>query len=176
MLAATTAAVATGVATVVAGRGGRGGVVLEPGGRAPDFELSGSDGRVYRLTEMIRAGQIVVIAWFPKAFTPGCTAECESLGASSHEMRQIGVRLFGASVDTPAANARFAQSLGIDYPILSDPGGTVARAYGVLGASGFASRWTFYIGRDGRILDIDRRVKASLHGRDIVTKLRALGS
>ena len=81
------------------------------------------------------------------------------------------MRYFGASVDTPATNAAFAESLGASYPILSDPAKNVARAYGVLGPSGFASRWTFYIGSDGRILDIDKKVSAASHGRDIVAKL-----
>jgi thioredoxin-dependent peroxiredoxin len=84
------------------------------------------------------------------------------------------VRYFGASVDSPETNARFAASIGVDYPILSDPEKTVARAYGVLGASGFASRWTFYIGDDGRILDIDRKVAAGSHGRDVVAKVKSL--
>jgi thioredoxin-dependent peroxiredoxin len=83
------------------------------------------------------------------------------------------VRYFGASVDTPETNAQFAASLGAEYPILSDPEKTVARAYGVLGASGFASRWTFYIGSDGRILDVDKKVSAASHGRDIVAKVQA---
>ena len=90
-------------------------------------------------------------------------------------MRRFNVQYFAASVDTPDTNARFAQSLGVDYAILSDPSKTVARAYGVLGASGFASRWTFYIGPDGSILDIDKRVNLSSHGRDIVAKLTGLG-
>jgi peroxiredoxin Q/BCP len=62
------------------------------------------------------------------------------------------------------------------FPILSDPTKEVARAYGVLGSSGFASRWTFYIGADGRILDIDTKVSAASHGRDIVAKLTQLTS
>jgi thioredoxin-dependent peroxiredoxin len=60
--------------------------------------------------------------------------------------------------------------------VLSDPNREVARAYGVLGASGYASRWTFYIGADGRILDIDTKVSAASHGRDIVAKLTQLTS
>jgi thioredoxin-dependent peroxiredoxin len=84
------------------------------------------------------------------------------------------VRYFGASVDSPETNARFAASIGVDYPILSDPEKTVARAYGVLGATGFASRWTFYIDADGRILDIDKKVSAASHGRDVVSKLKTL--
>ena len=84
------------------------------------------------------------------------------------------MRYFGASVDSPETNARFAASIGIDYPILSDPEKTVARAYGVLGATGFASRWTFYIDADGRILDIDKKVSAASHGRDVVAKAKTL--
>ena len=85
------------------------------------------------------------------------------------------MQLFAASVDTPAANARFAESLGITYPILSDPSRDVARAYGVLSRSGYASRWTFYIGVDGEILAVDRNVHAASHGGDIAARLEELG-
>ena len=85
------------------------------------------------------------------------------------------MQYFAASVDSLDANRKFAASLGVPYPILSDPTKEVARAYGVLAPSGFASRWTFYIGADGRILDIDKRVSAASHGRDIVAKLTEPG-
>jgi peroxiredoxin Q/BCP len=91
-------------------------------------------------------------------------------------LRGLNVRYFAASVDTAETNRRFAESLGLVYPILSDPTKEVARAYGVLGPSGFASRWTFYIGADGCILDIDTKVSAASHGRDIVAKLTQLTS
>jgi peroxiredoxin Q/BCP len=94
-------------------------------------------------------------------------------------LRELHVTYFGASVDSADVNARFAESLGLTYPILSDATKGVARAYGVLAASGYASRWTFYIGADGRILDIDKKVSAASHGADIVAKLtqhRAHGS
>lgn len=81
-----------------------------------------------------------------------------------------------ASVDTADVNRRFAESLGLAYPILSDPAKDTARAYGVLAPSGYASRWTFYIGADGRILDIDKKVSAASHGRDVVAKLTDLTS
>jgi thioredoxin-dependent peroxiredoxin len=83
--------------------------------------------------------------------------------------------MFGASVDSPDVNASFAESLGLAYPILSDLSRDVARAYGVLSRSGFASRWTFYIGADGRILAIDKQVHAASHGDDIVARLNELG-
>ena len=87
-------------------------------------------------------------------------------------MRRLDVRYFAASVDAPETNAKFAASLGADYPILSDPTKAAARAYGVLAASGMASRWTFYIGRDGRILDIDKAVRAASHGADVARRLQ----
>ena len=91
-------------------------------------------------------------------------------------MRHLDVSYFAASVDSAETNRRFAESLGLVFPILSDPTKEVARAYGVLGASGFASRWTFYIGADGRILDIDTKVSAASHGSDVVAKLTDLTS
>ena len=84
------------------------------------------------------------------------------------------MRYFAASVDNAETNARFAASLGVRYPILSDPSKATARAYGVLAPSGFASRWTFYIGADGRIAAIDKQVQAGSHGTDVVQQLRAL--
>ena len=146
---------------------------LRPGDLAPDFELPASDGRTYRLRDS-RGREAVVIAWFPKAFTGGCTMECRSLGASRTDLGRYRARVFGASVDRPDTNHAFAASMGIDYPILSDVAGAVARQYGVLGASGFPSRWTFYIGEDGRILEVDRHVLAASHGRDVARRLEAL--
>jgi peroxiredoxin Q/BCP len=91
-------------------------------------------------------------------------------------LRRLNVAYFAASVDSADVNARFAESLGLTYPVLSDPTKDVARAYGVLAPSGYASRWTFYIGADGRILDIDKKVSAASHGRDVVAKLTQLTS
>ena len=91
-------------------------------------------------------------------------------------MRHLNVGYFAASVDSAETNRRFAESLGLVFPVLSDPTKEVARAYGVLGSSGFASRWTFYIGADGRILDIDTKVSAASHGSDVVAKLTDLTS
>ena len=77
---------------------------------------------------------------------------------------------FAASVDDADTNRKFAQSLSLDYPILSDPNKKTAEAYGVL-QSGFAARHTFYIGPDGRILLVDRSVNASAAGDDVVKRL-----
>ena len=78
-------------------------------------------------------------------------------------------------MEGPKGNKAFAESLGLDYPILSDPSRETAKAYGVLNPKGFANRWTFYIGKDGKILFVDKKVKAGAHGADVAAKLKELG-
>jgi thioredoxin-dependent peroxiredoxin len=164
------ASVATALVNLATGRGERHPVHLEVGDEAPDFTLTGSDGCVYRLRES-RGRETVVLAWFPRAFTGGCTIQCSAMAASSPAIRALGARHYAISLDPPETMRDFAASLGIDYPILSDPDGAVARAYGVLGRTGFPGRTTFFIGSDGRILHIDRQVRLRDHGRDITDRL-----
>ena len=78
------------------------------------------------------------------------------------------------SVDTPEDNKKFAEMHGADYPILSDVSKEIAKAYDVLGPSGLARRWTFYIAPDGKILHIDTAVKPASSGPDMVAKLAEL--
>jgi thioredoxin-dependent peroxiredoxin len=86
------------------------------------------------------------------------------------------VAYFAASTDTPDQDKKFAESLEADYPILADPDKKVAEAYGVLmPVVGVAKRWTFYIGKDGKILAIDKDVKADTAGADVAAKLAELG-
>jgi peroxiredoxin Q/BCP len=175
MIGSIAGAITVGLVNLAARRGERYASRLKKGDPAPDFELPGSDGRWYRLRDF-RGQKTVVVAWFPKAFTPACTRECESFGSGSGVLRGFNAQYFVASIDPPDTNRQFAESTGIDFPILSDPGKSVARAYGVLGAMGFPSRWTFYIGKDGRILDVDKRVRAASHGLDVAQKLTGLGT
>jgi thioredoxin-dependent peroxiredoxin len=148
---------------------------LKPGEAAPEFTLQGSDGKKYSL-EDFRGKQVVVLAWFPKAFTPGCTLECKSFGAHDAPLKAYDVAYFTISVDDAETNHKFAQSLSVDFPILSDPQGKVARAYGVAGdRQKFARRWTFYIGTDGKILAIDKNVRVATHAADVASQLEKLG-
>jgi len=148
---------------------------LKVGDVAPDFELPGSDGKTYRLSDF-KGKQAVVIAWFPKAFTGGCTKECKSFRDQGEAIRKYDVAYFTASVDPPEKNKKFAESLELDYPILSDPGKSTAKAYGVVNQTRkFPYRWTYYIGKDGKILHIDQKVNAAQHGQDLVEKLEELG-
>jgi len=82
---------------------------------------------------------------------------------------------FMISVDDPEVNKEFAESLESDFPLLSNPTKDVAEAYGVLSERGFANRWTFIIGGDGKILKVDKEVNPSAAGLDLVTDLTALG-
>jgi thioredoxin-dependent peroxiredoxin len=148
---------------------------LKVGDPAPPFSLKGSDGQTYTL-EQFKGKSAVVIAWFPKAFTGGCTKECKSLRENSKALHDLKVAYFTASVDTPDQNEKFAKSLDLDYPILSDPEKTVAKEYGVLNPErGFANRWTFYIDKEGVIKEIDKKVNAPQAGPDIAAKLKELG-
>lgn len=82
---------------------------------------------------------------------------------------------FTASCDTAETNAKFAKSLGLDYPILSDPTRKAAKAYGVVqGPQKFAKRWTFVVGKDGKILALDKKVKAKSHGARVAELLAEL--
>jgi peroxiredoxin Q/BCP len=166
-------AVAVGLINVALGRGERHPIILNVGDVAPDFVLTGSDGSVHRLSDS-KGREAVVLAWFPKAFTGGCTTQCKAMGRSAAAIKAFQARHYGASVDDVETNRKFAEALGVGYPILSDPAGRVARAYGVLGPSGFPSRTTFFIGADGRILHIDRLVHPPSHGRDIAATLADL--
>jgi len=147
---------------------------LKPGDEAPNFKLKGTDGKTYSLSEF-KGKKPVVIAWFPKAFTPGCTKECKAMAEQGDQIRKYDVAYFTASVDDPETNAKFAKSLDVDYPILSDPSKETAKEFGVLNERGMANRWTFYIDKDGKIAYIDKSVNTSNHGKDIAAKLKDLG-
>ena len=149
------------VATLVAGVMAQGPAELKVGDMAPDFTLPGTDGKTHKLSEY-RGKQAVVVAWFPRAFTQGCTIECKSLAENGDQIKKYDVTYFMASVDSLEDNIKFAKATSVtlgdkvvekkeaDFPMLSDPGKQVATVYGVLNARGTANRWTFYIDKTGR--------------------------
>jgi peroxiredoxin Q/BCP len=146
---------------------------LKVGDMAPAFTLEASDGNTYELA-FFRGKRAVVIAWFPKAYTRGCTVECKSLANNGHLIRKYNVAYFMASVDAVEDNAGFARETNADFPLLSDPTKETARAYGVLLEQGYADRQTFYIGIDGAILRIDTEVNPETSAEDMVATLAAL--
>ena len=148
---------------------------LEIGDMAPDFSLQGSDGQIHRLSDY-RGKEAVVLAWFPKAFSHGCTIECKSLAENGHLIKQYEVSYFMASVDPIDDNTGFAKEQKADFPLLSDPTKETALAYGVLTGKGYADRQTFYIGKDGRVIAIDRNVHPATSAADMVRMLADLGT
>ena len=162
---------------LLAGSALAGAADLAVGDPAPDFSLAGSDGKTYKLSDF-KGKQAVVIAWFPRAFTQGCTIECKSLSANGAKIRAYDVAYFMASVDPvdgEKGNKAFAESEKADFPILADPTKETATAYGVVHPErGFAQRWTFYIGKDGRVAAIDKAVKPATSAEDMIAKLEEL--
>jgi peroxiredoxin Q/BCP len=151
--------------------------VAKEGEKAPDFKLIGTDGKEYTLKQF--AGkQAVVIAWFPKAKTRGCTAECMSMRDNGEQIRKYEVAYFTASVDDPKLNKEFSDDLKLDFPILSDPEKKTAKAYGVVeNDNEVAKRWTFFIDKEGVVKHIDKDVqgKTATYGEIVVKKLEELG-
>jgi peroxiredoxin Q/BCP len=91
-------------------------------------------------------------------------------------LSRLGLACFAASVDRPEVSRAFAEWAGAGLPLLSDPDGDIARDYGVLDEEhGTAARWTFFIGRDGRILAVDREVSPTSHGGDVLARAQELG-
>ena len=162
-------------------------VELKVGDPAPDFSLQASDGKSYKLSDF-KGKKAVVVAWFPKALTAGCTIECKSLAEHGDMIRKYNVEYFMASVDPLDKNVEFAKAKSVDlggtrgvvekkeadFPILSDPTKETATAYGVLGQSGMANRWTFYIGKDGKVLAIEKTIKPATSAEDMAAKLGEL--
>ena len=150
---------------------------LKVGDAAPDFTLQGTDGKTHKLSEY-RGKQAVVIAWFPKAFTQGCTIECKSLAENGDKIKQYDVAYFMASVDPlegEQGNIAFAKAQGADFPLLSDADTSVAAKYGVLSPRApLANRWTFYIDSNGRIAYIDKAVNPQTSAEDMIARLGTL--
>ena len=176
---------AVAVVAMAAAQTPGGAVDLKVGDPAPNFTLQASDGKTYTLADF-KGKQAVVLAWFPKAATQGCTIECKSLAEHGDMIRKYNAAYFMASVDPLDKNTEFAKAKSVtlgstvvdkkeaDFPILSDPTKATATAYGVLSERGLANRWTFYIGKDGLIQAIDKAVKPATSAEDMAAKLGEL--
>jgi thioredoxin-dependent peroxiredoxin len=150
--------------------------VIEVGDKAPNFSLSEQDGRQVKLSDL--RGQTVVLYFYPKADTPGCTTQ--ACGVRDHEPQYAaaGVAVFGVSPDPVSKLKRFDDKHALGFPLLSDADHAVAEAYGVwvkksmYGRTYFGNeRSTFVIAPDGRIASVLRKVKPAEHDELV---LRAL--
>ena len=146
---------------------------LKVGDMAPDFNLQATTGEYFKLSDY-RGKQAVVLAWYPMANTRGCTIECRSLVEKGHLIRAFDVSYFMASVDALDENRDFAKKTDADFPMLSDPTKETAKAYDVLNLFRVASRVTFYISKEGKILKIDEDINPSTAAEDMAETLKQL--
>lgn len=167
--------VAAGI--VVAGLWFTGVLVADPlakGRSAPNFTLPDQNNKSHRLSAY--RGRTVVLAFYPADMTPGCTLEMRSLNAVYPELKQMGVQLFGISVQDVRSKREFCDREGLQFPLLADVGGRVARQYGILAPAGFAQRVTFVINPRGQIEHVITDVDVNNHGKQLLALLQPKGT
>lgn len=145
------------------------------GSDAPDFALQDQNGRTHRLSDY--AGRWLVLYFYPRDDTPGCTREACHFRDDIGTLDQLDAAVVGVSVDSPRSHADFARKYGLPFPLLSDPDGRTAEAYGSLlnlGLMRFARRHTFIIAPDGRIAARFDHVDPARHAEEIRDALRSL--
>jgi peroxiredoxin Q/BCP len=163
-----------------AGAADRGALDLE-GERAPDFTLPDQDGKPVSLQTLRRHGD-VVLYFYPKDMTPGCTSEARSFRDNLELLRAAGAQVVGVSADTPASHQKFIEKNGLTFPLLSDPDNQVTRAYRVYKRKSLygrefmgIERSTFIIAQDGTVRRVFSKVKVNGHAEEVLAALRELG-
>jgi peroxiredoxin Q/BCP len=141
---------------------------LAPGDEAPDFDLPTADGGHVRLSSL--RGRRAVVYFYPAAMTPGCTREACDFRDNIASLAGAGITVLGISKDKPGKLARFAEAEGLNFPLLSDPGLEVHKAYGAYGEKIMYGkpttgviRSTFVVGTDGTLEHAYYNVKAAGH-------------
>jgi len=145
------------------------------GSAAPAFSLLGQDGQTHRLSDY--AGRWLVLYFYPRDDTPGCTQEACRFRDNIGLYRNLDAAVVGVSLDDPQSHARFSGKYQLPFPLLSDPDGQVSAAYGSLmnfGLIRFARRHTFIIAPDGRIAARFDKVNPATHAQDIAHTLHSL--
>lgn len=152
-------------------------ITLEAGDRAPSFTLADQDGRTHRLGEY--RGQTVVLYFYPRDDTPGCTKQACSLRDHEVEIAAEGAVVLGVSTDDADSHQRFREKYELPFPLLVDHGAKVATRYGAWGEKMLygkkrigMTRATFIIGPNGRLLRVWKRAKADGHGEVVLKALR----
>jgi peroxiredoxin Q/BCP len=121
---------------------------------APDFSLAATNGKTVKLSDY-RGQKTVVLAFYPKAFTGGCTKEMANLRDVHPQIADASAQVLGVSADNLETQQKFAESLTLPFPLLADPDLVAAKAYGVANAEkGYANRVTFVIGKDGKVTNV----------------------
>jgi len=150
---------------------------LAEGAEAPDFSLESDSGETVSLSQL--RGKPVVLYFYPRDDTPGCTTEaCEFRDAWS-DVKRTGAVVLGVSPDTAASHKKFKTKFKLPFPLLADPDHKVAERYGAWGERSMYGRrfqgilrTTFVIGPDGRILKVFERVKPKGHAAQVLESLQ----
>ena len=145
------------------------------GEAAPDFNLPDQDGKPHQLKEF--AGKWLVLYFYPKDDTPGCTQEACAFRDDMHKLTALGAQVVGISVDDSNSHAEFAKKYHLPFPLLADKSTAVAERYGALrnlGLIKFAKRYTFLIDPNGKIAKVYEKVETSKHSTEIIEDLKQL--
>jgi len=152
---------------------------LKEGGKAPDFTVEAVGGTTSRVSLSDFKGKTVVLYFYPKDDTPGCTTEACDFRDSEKVLLERGIVVLGVSKDSVASHEKFRKKYGLPFPLLSDPDGEVCQAYGVIKEKSMygvkrmgVERSTFVIGPDRSLLKIFRGVKVPGH---VTAILEAIG-
>lgn len=145
--------------------------LLAAGDAAPSFTATTHDGRA--VTSNGARPRPLVVYFYPRDETPGCTREAEAFRDIRAQLDAAGADIVGVSTDAMSSHASFARGHQLNFGLLSDPDGSLARAFG-LTVQGFAPRTTFIIGRDGRVARVFPGVRVDGHAAEVLSAVRAL--
>lgn len=152
-------------------------ITLEAGDEAPAFELPDQDGVTHRLGDY--RGQTVVLYFYPRDFTPGCTTQACSLRDANDEIAAEGAVILGVSTDDAGTHRRFREEHGLSFPLLCDEDAAVSTRYGSWGEKTLygrksigMTRSTFIVGPEGSVLRVWKRARAAGHGETVLKALR----
>ncbi|MCK6588584.1 MAG: peroxiredoxin [Polyangiaceae bacterium] len=150
--------------------GGEG--LLPVGSTVPDLAALDQDGKERRLTA--ERGRPMIVFFYPKDGTPGCTKEACAFRDAWDRYKQAGIAVFGVSTDDVASHAEFAKEHKITFPLLADPEGTWTKAFGVSTTLGMASRVSFLIDANGKVAKVYPDVDPGVHADEVLKDAAAL--
>ncbi|TRZ55627.1 MAG: peroxiredoxin [Rhodocyclaceae bacterium] len=143
------------------------------GAAAPAFSLPDQSGKTRTLAEF--RGQWVVLYFYPKDDTPGCTEEACNFRDDIFALSQMGAQVIGVSLDDSASHAKFAKKYSLPFPLLADPSGAVTDSYGALSqGSRYAKRYTFLVDPAGKVAKVYTTVETSRHSTEVIEDLKRL--
>jgi peroxiredoxin Q/BCP len=141
---------------------------LAVGTKAPTFTTQDTSGKTVSLENY--AGKTVILYFYPKDDTPGCTKEACSFRDNYSAYQDKDITVFGVSMDDVASHQKFTEKFNLPFPLLADTNGAIAKAYGVDGG-GYAKRVTFVIDETGKVAKVYDTVKTDTHASDILADL-----